>query len=137
MAITTAVSDLFGSFYELISSVLGAAYAIVSSLVNAVVGFVAGIFSLAGDIASGAADIAGGVGKFALGTSGPRAPVSRLAALISCRKHRRPCHRRRGGVCVRAVYGAGTTGCGRQEDELIRVDGARETEMSSGMIRAP
>ncbi|UNI22766.1 hypothetical protein JDV02_008626 [Purpureocillium takamizusanense] len=67
MAITTAVSDLFNSFYELLSSVFGAAYAIVNSVVGAVVGFVTGIFKLVGDVLGGAVDIAGGVGKFLAG----------------------------------------------------------------------
>ena len=53
MAITTAISDLFKSFYELISSIFGAAYAIVNSVVGAVVGFVTGIFKLAGDVLGG------------------------------------------------------------------------------------
>ncbi|KAJ6439738.1 AP-2 adaptor complex subunit alpha [Purpureocillium lavendulum] len=67
MAITTAIADLFNSFYELLASIFGAAYAIVHSVVTAVVGFITGIFRLAGDVLGGAIDIAGGVGKFVAG----------------------------------------------------------------------
>lgn len=67
MAITTAISDLFKSFYELIASVLSAAYAVVHSTVDAVLGFITGLVTLLGDITGGVIDVTSGVGKFILG----------------------------------------------------------------------
>ncbi|VUC28601.1 unnamed protein product [Clonostachys rosea] len=67
MAITTAISDLFKSFYELIASVFNAAYAVVHSTVQAVLGFITGLITLLGDITGGVIDLTSGVGKFILG----------------------------------------------------------------------
>ncbi|KAK7220762.1 hypothetical protein V2G26_008765 [Clonostachys chloroleuca] len=67
MTITTAISDLFKSFYELIASVLSAAYAVVHSTVDAVLGFITGLVTLLGDITGGVIDVTSGVGKFILG----------------------------------------------------------------------
>jgi phage-related protein len=67
MAITTAISDLFKSFYELIASVLSAAYAVVHSTVDAVLSFITGLVTLLGDITGGVIDVTSGVGKFILG----------------------------------------------------------------------
>lgn len=67
MAITSAISDLFSSFYELIASVLNAAYTIVHSIFLAVYNFVAGIFQLSGNVVEGLANVVGGVGKFIMG----------------------------------------------------------------------
>lgn len=68
MAITSAISDLFKSFYELLASVFGTAYSIVYSAFAAVFSFINGIFTLAGDILGGFIDITTGVGKFVVGT---------------------------------------------------------------------
>jgi hypothetical protein len=67
MAITTAIADLFKSFYELIASFFGTAYALIHSLLNAIFGFISGLFTLAGDILGGFVDITTGVGKFVVG----------------------------------------------------------------------
>ncbi|KAI9900483.1 hypothetical protein N3K66_004745 [Trichothecium roseum] len=67
MAITTAISDLFNSLYELLSSVLGTAYAIVHSIFTAAFNFVNGILSLAGDIIGGFINVTEGVAKFIAG----------------------------------------------------------------------
>lgn len=67
MAITTAISDLFRSLYELLSSVLGTAYAIVHSIFAAAFNFVNGILSLAGDIIGGFINVTEGVAKFIAG----------------------------------------------------------------------
>lgn len=64
MAITTAITDLFASFYELLASVLGTMYTLVHTVVMACVNFVTGIFALVGDVLSGFVEMAGGVGKF-------------------------------------------------------------------------
>ncbi|KAH8176930.1 hypothetical protein LIA77_02012 [Sarocladium implicatum] len=64
MAITSAISDLFASFYELIASVLGTMYTLVHTIVMACVNFVTGIFTLVGDVLGGFVEMAGGVGKF-------------------------------------------------------------------------
>ncbi|KAK0383836.1 hypothetical protein NLU13_9747 [Sarocladium strictum] len=64
MAITTAISDLFASIYELFASILGTMYSLVHAVIMAFVNFVTGIFTLAGDILGGVAEMAGGVGKF-------------------------------------------------------------------------
>jgi hypothetical protein len=64
MAVTSAISDLFASFYELFASILGAAYSIVHTVIMAVVNFVTGILTLVGDVLSGFVEMAGGVGKF-------------------------------------------------------------------------
>jgi phage-related protein len=64
MAITSAISDLFKSFYELFASVLNAAYTVIHSIFLAVYNFVTGIFTLAGDLLGGLVDVTGSVGKF-------------------------------------------------------------------------
>ena len=67
MAITSAISDLFMSFYELASSVLGAAYAIVYSIFMAVFNFVNGILTLSGNILSSFINVTEDVAKFVAG----------------------------------------------------------------------
>lgn len=64
MAITSAISDLFASFYELLASILGTMYTLVQTVVMAVVNFITGIFTLVGDVLSGFVEMAGGLGKF-------------------------------------------------------------------------
>jgi hypothetical protein len=67
MAIASAVTDLFSSFYELIASLVNTVYTIFSSIIQAFVGFVTGIFSLVGNVLEGAVKAVGGVGKFLAG----------------------------------------------------------------------
>ena len=64
MAITTAISDLFASFYELFASIIGTMYSMVHALFSAVVNFVTGIFTLIADVLGGFVEMAGGIGKF-------------------------------------------------------------------------
>ncbi|KAF7561639.1 hypothetical protein G7046_g2507 [Stylonectria norvegica] len=64
MAITSAIADLFNSFYELLASILGTAYAIVHSIVAAITGLVTGFFNLIANVLSGLVEVTGGVGKF-------------------------------------------------------------------------
>lgn len=88
MAITSAISDLFKSFYELLASVFGTAYAIVHSVFAAVFGFITGIFKLAGDVLGGFVDITTGVGKFIVGMyhwlmANDIGTIERLANIVS------------------------------------------------------
>ncbi|SPJ85129.1 uncharacterized protein FTOL_10980 [Fusarium torulosum] len=64
MAITSAVSDLFASIYELFASVFNTIYTIIHSVFSAVLGFIQGFFNLISDVLSGLVDVTGGVGKF-------------------------------------------------------------------------
>jgi hypothetical protein len=64
MAITSAISDLFSSIYELLASVFSTFYSVIHSILSAVLGFVQGLFNLIGDVVSGLVDVTGGVGKF-------------------------------------------------------------------------
>jgi hypothetical protein len=67
MAITSAVTDLFASIYELLASFLGAVYTIVHSFVMGIFNLFAGFLAFFGDIFQGVFDIVGGVGKFVAG----------------------------------------------------------------------
>ncbi|KAK5659612.1 hypothetical protein OQA88_816 [Cercophora sp. LCS_1] len=67
MAITTAITDLFSSVYELFASLIGAAYTIVHSFVAGIASLFAGFFAFIADIFQGVFDIVGGVGKFVTG----------------------------------------------------------------------
>ena len=67
MAITTAIEDLFKSFYELIATVFSTFYHVLQTFLNAIISFFTGIVNMVADIFSGAVDIVGGVGKFLLG----------------------------------------------------------------------
>ncbi|KAF5670496.1 hypothetical protein FHETE_4403 [Fusarium heterosporum] len=64
MAITSAITDLLSSIYELFASVLNTIYTVIHSIFSAVLGFVQGLFNLVGDVLSGLVDVTGGVGKF-------------------------------------------------------------------------
>ncbi|EXM08876.1 hypothetical protein NOF04DRAFT_8379 [Fusarium oxysporum II5] len=64
MAITSAISDLFSSIYELLASVFNTFYSVIHSILSAVLGFVQGLFNLIGDVVSGLVEVTGGVGKF-------------------------------------------------------------------------
>ncbi|KAF4943433.1 hypothetical protein FGADI_13422 [Fusarium gaditjirri] len=64
MAITTAISDLFSSIYELLASVFNTFYSVIHSILSAILGFVQGFFNLIGDVVSGLVEVTGGVGKF-------------------------------------------------------------------------
>ncbi|KAF5685382.1 hypothetical protein FCIRC_3440 [Fusarium circinatum] len=64
MAITSAISDLFSSIYELLASVFNTFYAVIHSILTAILGFVQGLFNLIGDVVSGLVEVTGGVGKF-------------------------------------------------------------------------
>jgi hypothetical protein len=66
MAITTAVSDLFSSFYELIASIFGAAYSLVHGLVSVIVGFFSGVVNLILGFIRETLHAAGSSGKFVL-----------------------------------------------------------------------
>ncbi|KHO01595.1 uncharacterized protein MAM_00596 [Metarhizium album ARSEF 1941] len=64
MALTSAVSDLFKSIYELLASVLSAIYAVVHAAFSTVRGVIAGILSLVQSTVHEALHLTGGVGKF-------------------------------------------------------------------------
>lgn len=64
MAITSAISDLFSSIYELLASVFNTLYSVIHSIFTAILGFVQGFFNLIGDVVSGLVEVTGGVGKF-------------------------------------------------------------------------
>lgn len=67
MAVTTAVTDLFASIYELAASVVGAVYTVVHSFVMGIVHLFAGFIGFFADIFKGVFDLVGGVGKFVTG----------------------------------------------------------------------
>jgi phage-related protein len=67
MAITTAISDLVASVYELFASFVGAVYTIVHSFVMGIFSLFTGFFAFIADIFKGVFDIVGGVGKFVTG----------------------------------------------------------------------
>ncbi|KAK0622336.1 hypothetical protein B0T14DRAFT_563796 [Immersiella caudata] len=67
MAITSAVSDLVASIYELFASFVGAVYTIVHSFVMGIFNLFTGFFAFIADIFKGVFDIVGGVGKFVTG----------------------------------------------------------------------
>lgn len=69
MAITSAVTDLVSSVYELFASLVGAAYTIVHSFVAGILSLFSGFFAFIADIFQGVFDIVGGVGKFVTGMS--------------------------------------------------------------------
>jgi phage-related protein len=64
MAVTTAVSDLFKSIYELFASVLGTIYAVIHGAFSFVWNFVTGILGLVQRVFTEAVHLTGGVGKF-------------------------------------------------------------------------
>ncbi|KAI1039540.1 hypothetical protein LB505_002663 [Fusarium chuoi] len=64
MAITSAISDLFSSIYELLASVFNTIYSVIHSILTAILAFVQGFFNLIGDVVSGLVEVTGGVGKF-------------------------------------------------------------------------
>lgn len=66
MAVSSAIGDLFKSFYEMFASLIGAFVKIFQTLINAIVGFFTSIFQLFADVLGGLADAAGGVGKFVI-----------------------------------------------------------------------
>ncbi|KAL2208021.1 hypothetical protein CC79DRAFT_1333842 [Sarocladium strictum] len=78
MAITTAISDLFASFYELFASIIGTMYSMVHALFSAVVNFVTGIFTLIADVLGGFVEMAGGIGKFLASKHKPISLISFL-----------------------------------------------------------
>ncbi|EON95748.1 hypothetical protein UCRPA7_8887 [Phaeoacremonium minimum UCRPA7] len=67
MAVTTAVEDLFKSFYELFASIFNTIYNVLHAFVATIVNFFVGILNLVRDVLSGVVDIAGGLGKFVAG----------------------------------------------------------------------
>ncbi|KAK1756480.1 hypothetical protein QBC47DRAFT_380034 [Echria macrotheca] len=67
MAVTTAVTDLFASFYELFASIVNAAWTIVHSFIMGIAGLFTGVFTFFADIFKGLFDVVGGVGKFVTG----------------------------------------------------------------------
>lgn len=69
MAITSAVSDLVASVYELFASFLGAIYTIVHSFLAGIANLFAGVFHMFADVFQGVFDLVGGVGKFIAGKS--------------------------------------------------------------------
>lgn len=71
MAITSAVSDLVASVYELFASFIGAIYTIVHSFLAGIANLFAGVFHLFADVFQGVFDLVGGVGKFVAGKSSP------------------------------------------------------------------
>ena len=64
MAITSAISDLFSSIYELFASFFGAIYAVIHGAFSAVYNFIAAILSLVQNVITEAIHLTGGVGKF-------------------------------------------------------------------------
>ncbi|EFZ02786.1 hypothetical protein X797_000737 [Metarhizium robertsii] len=64
MTLTTAVSDLFQSIYELFASILSTIYAVIHAAFTTVWNFVASILSLVQSIVREAVHLTGGVGKF-------------------------------------------------------------------------
>lgn len=64
MTLTTAVSDLFQSIYELFASVLSTIYAVIHAAFSTVWNFIASILSLVQSIVREAVHLTGGVGKF-------------------------------------------------------------------------
>jgi phage-related protein len=71
MAVTSAVTDLFASAYELVASLLNAAWTIVHSFIMGIAGLFTGVFTFFADIFKGLFDVVGGVGKFVTGTFFP------------------------------------------------------------------
>ncbi|KAK4225055.1 hypothetical protein QBC38DRAFT_279840 [Podospora fimiseda] len=67
MAITSAISDLISSIFELFSSFLGAAYTIIHSFFAAILSLFSGFFNFVADIFRGVFDVLGGVGNFLAG----------------------------------------------------------------------
>ncbi|KAF4993613.1 hypothetical protein FGRMN_6331 [Fusarium graminum] len=84
MAITSAITDLLSSIYELFASVLNTIYTVIHSIFSAVLGFVQGLFNLVGDVLSGFVDVTGGVGKF-LASNAAILAVGALAAFAYVR----------------------------------------------------
>jgi len=68
MAISSAITDLFKSAYELVASLVGAVYTIIQSFITGVFGLFTGFISFIGDIFQGLIDVVGGVGRFVAGT---------------------------------------------------------------------
>ncbi|KAI9151596.1 hypothetical protein HJFPF1_08803 [Paramyrothecium foliicola] len=66
MAITTAIGDLFSSFYEIIASIFGAAYNVVHAVISVIVGFFSGIFNLIAGVIKETLHATGSTGKFIL-----------------------------------------------------------------------
>ena len=64
MAITSAISDLFSSIYELFASFFGAIYAVIHGAFMAVWNFIVAILSLVQNVITEAIHLTGGVGKF-------------------------------------------------------------------------
>jgi hypothetical protein len=120
MAITSAIGDLFKSFYELFASILNAAYTVIHSVFLAVYNFIAGIFTLAGNLLGGLVDVTGSVGKFvACKHKRNLLPPAYVRTLTSpCSEHCRPCDRSRRRLCLRAIYRPRPTHGGGQEDQL-------------------
>lgn len=77
MTLTTAVSDLFQSIYELFASVLSTIYTVIHAAFSTVRNFVASILSLAQSIVQGVVHLTGGVGKFVASESLGLVVVSR------------------------------------------------------------
>jgi phage-related protein len=66
MAITSAIGDLFASFYELIASVFNGIYNIIHTAISIVVGFFTGIFNLIAGVIKETLHATGSTGKFVL-----------------------------------------------------------------------
>lgn len=66
MAITSAVSDLVKSFYEILASIFGAAYNVVHGVISVILGFFTGIFNLFAGIIKETLHATGSTGKFVI-----------------------------------------------------------------------
>lgn len=126
MAVTSAISDLFSSFYELLASILGAAYSVVHGLFMAVFNLVTGVINLVGDFVGGLINVTEGVAKFALGkksrSAGLRSDLYQAYDLTNLLAHRQLCdisHRGRCRFCVFPIHGAGQTS-GRWEENKLK-----------------
>ncbi|OAQ73615.1 hypothetical protein VFPPC_01292 [Pochonia chlamydosporia 170] len=64
MAITSAISDLFKSIYEVFASFFSAIYAVIHAAVSTVWNFILGVVNLVQSILVQAVHFTGGVGKF-------------------------------------------------------------------------
>ncbi|OAA50698.1 hypothetical protein NOR_01148 [Metarhizium rileyi] len=64
MALTTALSDLFNSIYELFASCLSTIYAVIHAAFSTVWNFIASIFNLVLGVFREAVHLTGGLGKF-------------------------------------------------------------------------